>query len=83
MLLDFSQENGHSQGISDISWASDSNYLASASDDKTLKIWDVTTGVDLITLTGHTNYVFCADVREYNYICIFISNIVCLDFCYM
>lgn len=28
------------QGISDVSWSSDSNLLVSASDDKTLKIWD-------------------------------------------
>jgi len=50
---------GHTQGISDISWSSDSRYICSASDDKTIKIWDMSTGEMLKTLKGHTNYVFC------------------------
>lgn len=37
------QFKGHTQGISDISWSSDSRYLCSGSDDKTIKIWDVQT----------------------------------------
>lgn len=32
---------GHTQGLSDITWASDSIHLASASDDTTIRIWDV------------------------------------------
>ena len=49
------------QGISDVSWSSDSHVLCSASDDKTLKIWDVATGKCLKTLKGHSNYVFCCN----------------------
>lgn len=30
---------GHSEGISDVAWSNDSEYLASASDDKTIRIW--------------------------------------------
>ncbi|BAF21969.1 COMPASS-like H3K4 histone methylase component WDR5B [Oryza sativa Japonica Group] len=32
---------GHADGVSDISWSTDSFYLCSASDDRTLRIWDV------------------------------------------
>ena len=32
-------------------------FLASGSRDKTIKIWDVSTGVCLVTLTGHDNWV--------------------------
>lgn len=34
---------GHDEGISDIAWSADSNLLVSASDDKTLKIWNLAT----------------------------------------
>lgn len=32
---------GHKLGISDVSWSSDSRLLVSASDDKTLKVWEL------------------------------------------
>jgi COMPASS component SWD3 len=31
------------KGISDVSWSTDSKFLVSASDDKSLKLWDVQT----------------------------------------
>jgi len=34
---------GHKLGISDVSWSSDSRLLVSASDDKTLKVWELST----------------------------------------
>ncbi|XP_014219527.1 WD repeat-containing protein 5B [Copidosoma floridanum] len=65
---------GHTQGISDIAWPSysseqekkqekkrSSRMLVSASDDCTLKIWDITDGTCLKTLVGHTNYVLCCN----------------------
>jgi len=33
--------SGHTQGLSDIAWSSDSAFLASASDDTTIRIWNV------------------------------------------
>ncbi len=32
---------GHSRGVSDISWGCDSSFVVSASDDMTLIVWDV------------------------------------------
>lgn len=48
-------------GISDVAWSSDSRLLVSASDDKTLKIWELVSGKSLKTLKGHSNYVFCCN----------------------
>ena len=33
--------SGHKLGISDVAWSTDSRLLVSASDDKTLKIWEL------------------------------------------
>ena len=32
---------GHTEGVSDIAWSHDGDYLASASDDKTIRIWSI------------------------------------------
>ena len=34
--------------------------LVSGSEDKTLKIWDITSGIGLMTLNGHQDIVSCA-----------------------
>ena len=37
---------GHLEGISDISWAPDSQIIASASDDKTIRLWNIHTVIN-------------------------------------
>ena len=37
----------------------DGRRVVSASDDKTLKVWDVATGKCVATLEGHSDYVRC------------------------
>jgi WD40 repeat protein len=55
---------GHSRGINEICWNHHSALLASASDDKTVRIWDATTGDSLSELKGHENFVFCVDQQH-------------------
>nr|POE78059.1 wd repeat-containing protein 5 [Quercus suber] len=50
---------GHLAGISTIAWSPDSKILASGSDDKIIRLWDISTGKCLPTpLVGHHNYVY-------------------------
>lgn len=49
--------SGHKLGISDVAWSSDSRLLVSASDDKTLKIWELSSvRTVLVTLVLMTHY---------------------------
>ena len=50
-------QTGHSSRITSLAFSPDGRLLASASDDKTVKLWDSKTGKELRTLTGHTNRV--------------------------
>ena len=49
---------GHSRGINDLAWSRTAEYIATASDDKTLRLWDVSTSDALVEFKGHTNFVF-------------------------
>ncbi len=48
---------GHSSWVDSVIYSPDGRYLASGSQDKTIKIWEVATGKQLLTLTGHSDQV--------------------------
>lgn len=52
---------GHTRGINDVCWNPTSPILATASDDKTVRLWDAITGEALVELRGHSSFVFCVD----------------------
>jgi WD40 repeat protein/serine/threonine protein kinase len=47
----------HTDPIYALAFAPNGRYLASASQDKTVKLWDVQTGKEALTLRGHTDTV--------------------------
>ena len=48
---------GHTGPVSAVAIAPDGTWLATGSDDGTVRIWDPATGQQRATLTGHTGYV--------------------------
>ncbi|NCS78064.1 MAG: protein kinase [Microcystis aeruginosa K13-07] len=48
---------GHSDRVLSVVYSPDGRYLASGSNGRTIKIWEVATGKELRTLTGHSNWV--------------------------
>ena len=54
--------NGHEKGVSSVEYApsGEKPYLVSASDDKTVRVWDYQTKQCIQVLQGHTNNVACA-----------------------
>ena len=48
---------GHARPVGDIAVSPDGRLLASASDDRTVKLWDTRSGRELRTLHGHQNHV--------------------------
>jgi len=49
---------GHNRGINDIAWSPTASYIATASDDKTIRLWSAETGDAFVEFRGHTNFVF-------------------------
>ena len=50
--------SGHSSDVNSVAFAPDGKILASASDDKTIKLWNSATGQEIRTLTGHSNWIW-------------------------
>jgi|GEM_PF-447957 len=49
--------NGHADWVKSVAWSPDGKQLASASDDQTIIIWNITTGQPAFTLEGHTDMI--------------------------
>ncbi|BBD53829.1 WD-40 repeat-containing protein [Planktothrix agardhii NIES-204] len=48
---------GHAQGVYGVSFSPDGKFLATGSADRTVKLWDASTGKEIKTLSGHINSV--------------------------
>ncbi|HEX4562256.1 MAG TPA: serine/threonine-protein kinase, partial [Gemmatimonadales bacterium] len=47
----------HTSSVLDVAYSPDGRRIASASMDKTVKVWDAATGQEVLTLRGHTDYL--------------------------
>jgi WD40 repeat protein/energy-coupling factor transporter ATP-binding protein EcfA2 len=48
---------GHTSIVTSVAWSPDGKRLATASWDQTARVWDASSGQELLTLKGHTNPV--------------------------
>jgi WD40 repeat protein len=51
---------GHTDGVLSAAFSPEGQKIVSASDDMTVRVWSVATGVCEQTMTGHTGDVFSA-----------------------
>ena len=54
--------SGHIEGITSLTFSLDGTFLASTSDDETIKLWDIQTGGIVKTFHGHTSGVCSASI---------------------
>lgn len=52
---------GHNEGVNFVAFSPDGKRIVSASDDKTIRIWNAENGLALNTLEGHTGPVYSAN----------------------
>jgi WD40 repeat protein/tRNA A-37 threonylcarbamoyl transferase component Bud32 len=49
---------GHSSDVNSVAFSPDGKTLGSASDDKTIKLWNLASGEEIHTLEGHSNWIW-------------------------
>ena len=49
---------GHTGLVYGVAYSPDGHRIASASQDKTVRVWDAASGQELLTLRGHSNEVY-------------------------
>lgn len=54
--------NGHKSGVRGVAISTDGNWIVSASEDQTVKVWDALTGKEKHSLTGHKEIVLSAAI---------------------
>jgi WD40 repeat protein len=54
---------GHTGWVASVAFSPDGKTLATASADKSVKVWDVSTGQVKATLTGHTDVEVCGGLQ--------------------
>jgi len=57
MGVEIKQLRGHMSSVNSVVFSRDGMQIVSGSDDKSVRVWDASTGVELKQLKGHTDWV--------------------------